>query len=91
MLRNWFYDRVARHEFSGVALVWRAGLPLLEYAGGIAHRGHGVPITSETRFGVASGTKMVSAATALRRADRGELQLDQPLIETRRPSAAPGP
>lgn len=76
-----FDQRVASHEFSGVALVWRDGAPLLEYAGGLAHRGHGVPITAESRFGVASVTKMVTATTALRLVDRGELRLDQPLIE----------
>ncbi len=80
-LRQWFDERVATHEFSGVPLVWRDRAPLFQYAGGIAHRGHGVPITTETRFGVASVTKMVTAATALRLVDRGELRLDQPLIE----------
>ena len=52
-----------------------------QYAGGIADRGHQVPITSETRFGVASVTKMVTTTTALRLVDRGELRLDEPLIE----------
>ena len=52
-LRSWFDHRVETHEFSGVALVWTNGAPLFQYAGGIAHRGHQVPITSETRFGVA--------------------------------------
>jgi CubicO group peptidase (beta-lactamase class C family) len=80
-LRAWFDERVATHEFSGVALVWRDAVSVFEYAGGIAHRGHGVPITTETRFGVASVTKMVTATTALRLVERGELRLDQPLIE----------
>ena len=80
-VRTWLDERVATHEFSGVALVWREGTPLFQYAGGIGHRGHGVPITNETRFGVASVTKMVTATTALRLVDRGELRLDQPLIE----------
>ena len=80
-LREWFDQRVATHEFSGVALVWRDGAPVFSYAGGVAHRGHGVPITEASRFGVASITKMVTATTALRLVDRGELRLDQPLIE----------
>ena len=80
-LRSWFDHRVETHEFSGVALVWTDGGPLFQYAGGIAHRGHQVPITSETRFGVASVTKMVTATTALRLVDREELRLDQPLVE----------
>ena len=80
-VRDWFGRRVETHEFSGVALVWRDGAPVFAYAGGIAHRGHGVPVTNETRFGVASVTKMVTATTALRLVDRGELRLDQPLVE----------
>ena len=81
LIRQWFDGRVETSEFSGVAVVWRDGAPRFEYAGGIAHRGHGVPVTNETRFGVASVTKMVTATTALRLVDRGELRLDQPLIE----------
>jgi CubicO group peptidase (beta-lactamase class C family) len=80
-VRTWLEERVATHEFSDVALVWREGAPLFSYAGGIAHRGHGVPVTSETRFGVASVTKMATATTALRLVERGKLRLDQPLIE----------
>lgn len=56
-------------------------MPLFSYAGGIAHRGHGVPVTGSTRFTVASVTKMVTAATALRLVERGEVRLDQPLTE----------
>ena len=80
-LGEWFDQRGDAHDFSGVALVWRDAAPLLQYAGGIAHRGHGVLISNETRFGVASVTKMVTATTALRLVERGELRLDQPLIE----------
>jgi CubicO group peptidase (beta-lactamase class C family) len=80
-VRTWLYERVATHEFSGVALVWRDGAPLFQYAGGVAHRGHAVPIATDSRFGVVSVTKMVTATTALRLVDRGELRLDRPLIE----------
>jgi len=80
-LRDWLDTRVAAHEFSGAALVWRDGAPLFSYAGGIAHRGHGVPVTESTRFTVASVTKMVTATTALRLVERGLMRLDQPVIE----------
>ncbi len=80
-LHHWLDARVAAHEFSGAALVWRDGGPLFSYAGGIAHRGHGVPVTGSTRFTVASVTKMVTATTALRLVERGGLRLDQPVIE----------
>jgi CubicO group peptidase (beta-lactamase class C family) len=80
-IRGWLDQRVENHEFSGVALVWREGAPVFSYAGGLAHRGHGVPVTAATRFGVASVSKMVTATTALRLVDRGVIRLDQPLIE----------
>ena len=80
-LRSWLDQRVKDHEFSGVALVWRDGAPEFSYAGGVAHRGHGVPISESSRFGVASVTKMITATTALRLVERGALRLDQPLIE----------
>ena len=80
-LRSWLDDQTARHAFSGAALAWQHGRPVFEYAGGLAHRGHGVPIGLETRFGVASVGKMVTATTVLRLVDRGLLTLQQPLIE----------
>jgi len=80
-LRAWFDERTARHEFSGVALAWRDGGPAFSYAGGLAHRGHGVPITDRTRFAIASVTKMITATTILRLVDRGLVELSQPLVE----------
>ncbi|MGX7828426.1 serine hydrolase domain-containing protein [Actinokineospora sp. 24-640] len=80
-LRQWLDGRVGRHEFSGVVLVWRDGAPVFSYAGGTAHRGHGVPVREDTRFAVASVTKMVTAAAALKLVERGALGLRQPLVE----------
>jgi CubicO group peptidase (beta-lactamase class C family) len=80
-LTSWFDQRVADHQFSGVALVWRDGAPLYSYAGGLAHRGHGVPVTEATRFGVASVTKMVTATAVLRLVDRRLIALHQPVQE----------
>ena len=80
-LRAWFDDRTAAHAFRGVALAWRDGAPIFEYAGGIAHRGHNVPVALDTRFGVASITKVPTAIAALRFVDRGLLRLDQPVVE----------
>lgn len=79
--RGWLDERVAAHQFSGAALVWRDSEPLFSYAGGVAHRGHGVPVTESTRFLVASVTKMVTATTALRLVERGLVGLDQPLTQ----------
>ena len=80
-LRSWFDGRVATHEFSGVALVRRSGDTLFSYVGGIASRGHGLPVDERTRFAVASVTKVVTAITLLRLVERGAVRLDQPLME----------
>jgi len=80
---------VARDEFSGVALAWRDGGPIFEYAGGLAHRALGVPITSDSRFGVASVTKLATAIAALRLVDRGLLRLDSSLVEVLPPEHRP--
>ncbi|MGH8573531.1 MAG: serine hydrolase, partial [Gammaproteobacteria bacterium] len=65
-VRGWLDERAAEHRFSGVVLVWRDGAPVFEHAAGLAHRGHGVPNTVDTRFAIASIGKMITAATALR-------------------------
>lgn len=88
-LRAWLDERTARHEFSGVALVWREGEPVFTYAGGLAHRGHGVPITEQSRFAIASVTKLVTATAALRLVDRGLVRLDQPLTDVLPPEHRP--
>ena len=80
-LRAWFDERVDAHAFSGSALAARGEETLFSYVGGLAHRGLGVPIGEDTRFGVASITKMVTAIAALRLVDQGLVRLDQPLTE----------
>jgi CubicO group peptidase (beta-lactamase class C family) len=80
-LSMWLDEEAIAHRFSGVALAWRDGRPIFFHAAGLAHRGHRVPVVPETRFGVASVAKMVTATTALRLVDDGVLSLEQPLIE----------
>ena len=80
-LRSWFDQQVEANAFRGVAIAWRDGAPIFEYAGGLAHRGLGVPVALDSRFAVASITKMATAVTALRLVDRGLARLDQPLVE----------
>jgi CubicO group peptidase (beta-lactamase class C family) len=72
-----------------VALAWRGGAPIFSYAGGTAHRGHAVPVADQTRFAVASVTKMVTAIAALRLVDRGLVRLDQPLPDLLPPAHRP--
>jgi CubicO group peptidase (beta-lactamase class C family) len=80
-LAAWFDERTRTHEFSGHAIAWRDGAPIFSYVGGLAHRGHGVPVQEGTRFAVASVTKMATAIAALRLAERGALALDTPLLD----------
>jgi CubicO group peptidase (beta-lactamase class C family) len=80
-LRAWLDGRVAGSEFSGSALVRRGDETLFSYAGGVADRGQGVPVTGSSRFAVASVTKMVTATTALRLVERGALSLHQPVLD----------
>ncbi|WP_436494203.1 serine hydrolase domain-containing protein [Actinokineospora sp. HUAS TT18] len=89
LVREWLDRRAADFLFSGAVLVWREGRPVFEHAAGLAHRGHRVPTTMRTRFGVASVTKLVTAVTALRLVDRGVLRLDQPLTEVLAPEHRP--
>lgn len=87
----WLDDQAKHHEFSGVAIVTEKGEVLFEHATGLAHRGHGVPVTPATRFQVASVTKMITATTALKLVEEGTLSLDRPLTaflpSDRRPAA----
>ena len=59
-------DRVAASTgFSGVVRVDRGGRVELAKAYGLAHRGLGVPNDIDTRFGLASGTKGLTALTVI--------------------------
>lgn len=60
------------------ALAWSRGL-------GIADTAQGTPVTDDTVFEVASLSKPVFAYLALLLVDRGELDLDRPLVAYRRP------
>jgi CubicO group peptidase (beta-lactamase class C family) len=78
-MQAWIDDQARQHLFSGVALVREDGETLFEHAAGLAHRGHRVPVSTETRFQVASVTKMITAATALKMVEESALSLDRPL------------
>lgn len=79
-LAAWLDEQARQHLFSGVALVTEQGRTLFEHAAGLAHRGHRVPMSTTSRLQVASVTKMITAATAMRMVEEGSLSLDRPLI-----------
>lgn len=61
--------------FSGVVRVDRRGRPVLAKAYGLAHRGLAVPNAVDTRFGIASGTKSLTALTVMSLVEEGRLDL----------------
>jgi CubicO group peptidase (beta-lactamase class C family) len=84
---------VAETRFSGVVRVDRGGGTLLERPAGWAHRAHQVPMTTDTRLAMASGSKGLTALVVLSLAADGTLPIatrvrellgnDLPLIDDR--------
>jgi CubicO group peptidase (beta-lactamase class C family) len=69
-------DAIASESaFSGVVRVDRGGEMLLAKAYGLAHRGFGIPNEVETRFGLASGTKGLTALAVVSLIEEGRLEL----------------
>ena len=64
--------------FSGVVRLDAGGEVLLEAAYGLADRRWEVPVTAGTRFGLASGSKGMTALTVLALVERGTLALGTP-------------
>lgn len=70
-------DELARETaFSGVVRIDDSSGLSLCVAYGLADRRHGVPITTDTRFGTASGVKGLTALTVMALVERGDLTLD---------------
>src|SRR5688572_29891027 len=63
-------------DFSGVVRIERDGEPAYQAAFGLAQRGHEVPNTIDTRFGVASGGKGFTALAVVRLIEQGRLARD---------------
>ncbi len=61
--------------FSGVVRVRRHGQTIYERVAGFADRANSIANTAETRFGIASGTKLLTALTVGRLIDAGRLAL----------------
>jgi CubicO group peptidase (beta-lactamase class C family) len=65
----------AATHFAGVVRVDRAGGASFARAYGLAHRGHRIANTVDTRFGIASGTKGITALTVMTLVEQGQLEL----------------
>jgi CubicO group peptidase (beta-lactamase class C family) len=69
-------DAVAdRTRFSGVVRIDDADGVRLAKAYGLADRGHGIPNTIDTQFGIASGTKGMTALVVMSLIEDGSLEL----------------
>jgi CubicO group peptidase (beta-lactamase class C family) len=62
-----------------VAQVWREGETCCDVAAGMRDRERQLPMDHSTLFGIASMTKPVTVALALRLVDEGKLRLDSPI------------
>lgn len=69
-------ERADRHDFAGVVLVQAGDEVLFSGAYGPASRRWPVPVTEETRFDVASVTKLFTSVAVLRQVAAGALDLD---------------
>ncbi len=70
-------DRViAETSFSGVVRIDRSGHPPFERAAGFADRRWSIPMTIDTRLGVASATKGFTGLTVMALVESGTLALD---------------
>ena len=69
-------DAIAATEsFSGVVRVERPGRPAVERAFGFADKAHGIPNRGGTQFGIASGTKSLTALTIVSLIEEGRFEL----------------
>lgn len=69
-------EAAGRTGFSGVVRVDRAGETELAAAYGFADRAHRIRNTVDTRFGIASGTKGLTALVVMGLVERGTLELE---------------
>jgi len=64
------------HDFNGVVLVRKSGGTIFEHASGLASRRWNVPNTLDTRFDVASITKLFTSVAVLQQVGKGNLDLE---------------
>lgn len=69
-------EYAAKHDFSGVIRVERDAHVLYEGAFGLADRRHAVPVRADTRFRIASITKLFTAVLVMQQVELGRLDLD---------------
>src|SRR3990170_536444 len=79
-IRSLIANRVEREEFTGVCLVKQGDREVVHEAWGFAHRGFAIPNTVDTRFDIASVTKIFTAAAVMQLVECSALALDTPVM-----------
>src|SRR5215510_5899518 len=80
-LQNYFKDLEAQNRFSGAVLITRGQEQVFAEAYGYASRAWKIKNTLETRFDVASVTKLLTAVATLQMIERGLLSFDMSVID----------
>ncbi|WP_161958538.1 serine hydrolase domain-containing protein [Ornithinimicrobium cavernae] len=80
----------AEGHFSGILHVSRAGQVVFESCHGMANRADGIPVRPTTRFGTASLSKLFTAVAVLDAAGRGEVGLQDSIVDVLPPDKRPG-
>ena len=75
-LRAYMNDRVAADSFSGAVLVARNGVPILEYAAGMADEARALPNRLDTKFNIGSVNKLLTRIAIRQLQQAGKLSLD---------------
>ena len=78
-LNRYVEASVKRHGFSGVVLFARGDDILFHRAYGLAERIQRVPVSIDTRFNLASASKMFTAVAVAKLEERGKLSFDDPI------------
>jgi CubicO group peptidase (beta-lactamase class C family) len=68
-------ERASETGFAGVVRVERSGIVALDAAYGLADRRHGIPMTTDSQLGMASGSKTFTALVVMRLVEQGQLSL----------------
>ena len=85
ILRGWVTER----DFAGIAAVRRAGVAEFEGCYGAANRADGVPVRPATRFGLASVSKMFTAAAVATLVRDRRLAFGTPVVDVLPPRRRP--
>ncbi len=72
-------EHAKAHNFHGTIVVQKGGRMVLARSYGMANLEHQRPNTDQTRYKIASITKLFTAALILQLRDQGRIELDQPI------------